>query len=81
MRKTKTSVIKKEYNEYVIEHIQELLNYYEENNIKKNKKTLEEMLSDAKTSNDEKKLHKIAEHLEILINFSEFDYGYKHKIK
>jgi|DEB19_MinimDraft_2_1074335.scaffolds.fasta_scaffold03411_5 uncharacterized phage-like protein YoqJ len=80
MRTTKTSV-RKEYNEYVIDHIQGLLNFYEENNIKKNKKTLEEMLSDAKSSNDEKILHKIAEHLEILINFSEFDYGYKHKIK
>jgi hypothetical protein len=80
MRTTKASV-RKEYNEYVIENIQGLLNFYEENNINKNKITLEEMLSDAKASNDEKKLHKIAEHLEILINFSEFDYGYKHKIK
>jgi len=80
MRTTKASV-RKEYNEYVIENIQALLNFYEENNINKNKITLEEMLSDAKTSKDEKKLHKIAEHIEILINFSEFDYGYKHKIK
>ena len=30
---------------------------------------------------DEKQIHKIAEYLEILINFSELDYGYKHKIK
>ena len=37
MRKTKASV-RKEYNEYVIENIQGLLNFYEENNIKKNKK-------------------------------------------
>lgn len=80
MRITKTYV-RKEYNEYVIENIQGLLNFYEENNIKKNKKILEEMLSDATSSKDQTKLEKIAEHLEILINFSEFDYGYKHKIK
>lgn len=80
MRKTETSV-KKEYNEYVIEHIQALLDYYEENNITKNKITLEEMLLNVENSKDEKQIHKIAEYLEILINFSELDYGYKHKIK
>jgi adenylyl- and sulfurtransferase ThiI len=82
MRKTKNSLIRKNYNEYIIENIQELLKYYEENNIKKNKKTLEDMLLDVNNnSNDEDKLHKIAEHLEILINFSGLDYGYKHKIE
>lgn len=82
MRKTKNSLIRKNYNEYIIENIQELLKYYEENNIKKNKKTLEDMLLDVNNnSNDEDKLHKIAEHLEILINFSKLDYDYKHKIE